>query len=451
MNTKISFLTLLLFYSLGGMSQVKIGGNPTTLNGNSILEVESTNKGILLPRIALTATNVFSPLSAHVAGMIIYNTATAGTTPTNVIPGYYYNNGSSWVRLITNNDGDAWGVDGENLTSGISRTGQVTVGTIGAVGSINLTPGTNIKNGYLSIIKPNGLRQGYIGWVENRMYYMAENGGVHEFSTDLGIGILPTARFHNNGTVKLQNLTTAPTDENLYLLGINPSSHEVKKIPWSDLVQQNFSATLNTAMDDWDSGLNTVSGVVVSGQPSGHLAFKIRPNDPNDGVIVINDSDDLLMKIWGGSGNIRIKGAVATKASGTTWATPSDKRIKKNIKDFNDGLEIINELHPVTYQFNGKGGMENDGKIHIGFIAQELEKKAPYMVSKNKGITPDGIKNLRIVDESALTKILINAIKQQQEQIKDLKKEMVTIKKELALNNINKESKNLTATTYKKK
>lgn len=468
MNTKISFLTLLLFYSFLGISQVKIGDNPTTINDNSIFEVESTNKGILLPRVALTATNAVAPLFAHVAGMTIYNTATAGTAPNNVVPGYYYNNGSAWVRLITDNDGDAWGVDGESLTSAISRTGTVTVGTISTEGAIRLTRGTSTRNGLLSIYKPDGLRQGYVGWIANQMYYAAENGGVHQFNTNLGIGVTPTAKFHNNGTVKLQNLATAPSNEDLYLLGINPSTHEVKKLTWSELAQENFSTTLNTAMDAWDTGQNTVSGVVISGQQSGHLVLEIRPNEVNDGLIVANDVDDLLMKVWGVTGNLRIMGAVATKAAGTTWATPSDKRIKKNIEDFNDGLDIIKALRPVTYQFNGKAGMNNDGITHIGFIAQELEMNAPYMVSENKGITPDGIKNLKIVDESALTKILINAIKQQQKQIEELKsnynvlkaeasviqdfkKDLEAIKKELAVNNHAKENKNLSAITDKKK
>jgi hypothetical protein len=74
-----------------------VGTNPGTINANSMLEVESTNKGLLLPRLALTSTAAFAPLSAHVAGMAIYNTATVN----DVTPGYYYNDGTKWVRIGT--------------------------------------------------------------------------------------------------------------------------------------------------------------------------------------------------------------------------------------------------------------------------------------------------------------------------------------------------------------
>jgi hypothetical protein len=103
---KTNKLIILLFLGLfthGAYAQVKVGNNPTTINSNSVLELEATNKGLLLPRVALSATNNASPLSAHVAGMIVYNTATAGTLPNDVVPGYYYNDGTKW-QLIAFSD-----------------------------------------------------------------------------------------------------------------------------------------------------------------------------------------------------------------------------------------------------------------------------------------------------------------------------------------------------------
>lgn len=78
-------------------AQMKVGDNPTTINPNSVLEIESTNKGLLLPRLGLSSTASFAPLAAHIAGMTVYNTATAA----DVTPGFYYNDGSKWVRLFS--------------------------------------------------------------------------------------------------------------------------------------------------------------------------------------------------------------------------------------------------------------------------------------------------------------------------------------------------------------
>jgi hypothetical protein len=77
------------------MSQVKIGDNPTTINSNSVLELESTNKGFLPPRVALNDKNDVAPLTGTVtAGMLVYSTG--GT----LADGYYYWNGTAW-RLVS--------------------------------------------------------------------------------------------------------------------------------------------------------------------------------------------------------------------------------------------------------------------------------------------------------------------------------------------------------------
>jgi hypothetical protein len=73
----------------------------TAINPSAIAEYQTNNKGLLQPRVALTATNAAAPLAAHVAGMRVYNTATAGTAPNNVTPGEYYNDGTKWVRVAT--------------------------------------------------------------------------------------------------------------------------------------------------------------------------------------------------------------------------------------------------------------------------------------------------------------------------------------------------------------
>lgn len=89
------FCIAVVVFSLSASAQVKIGDNVTSLNSSSLLELESTTKGVLFPRVALTSTTSYSPLSAHVAGMTIYNTAAAG----DVTPGMYTNDGTKWVKL----------------------------------------------------------------------------------------------------------------------------------------------------------------------------------------------------------------------------------------------------------------------------------------------------------------------------------------------------------------
>lgn len=82
----------------GAIIEGNVGIGTTAPNADANLDLGATNKGLLLNRVALSAANLPAPLSAHVAGMVVYNTAIAGTPPNNVTPGMYYNDGVRWVR-----------------------------------------------------------------------------------------------------------------------------------------------------------------------------------------------------------------------------------------------------------------------------------------------------------------------------------------------------------------
>jgi hypothetical protein len=74
-----------------------VGINNTSPNANAVLDIASTNKGMLPPRLSLTSTTSASPLAAHVQGMIVYNTANVN----DVVTGIYVNDGSRWAKLST--------------------------------------------------------------------------------------------------------------------------------------------------------------------------------------------------------------------------------------------------------------------------------------------------------------------------------------------------------------
>ena len=93
---------LLVFSGLFFTASAQTGIGTSTPNVSAKLEVAATDKGFLPPRVALTATNAFSPIvgtAANAAGLLVYNTATTTNAPNNVVPGYYYWNGSAWVQI----------------------------------------------------------------------------------------------------------------------------------------------------------------------------------------------------------------------------------------------------------------------------------------------------------------------------------------------------------------
>lgn len=118
-SKRIWLLAVFFYCSPFAFSQVKIGNNPTIVNPNAILEIESSNKGLLLPRLALTATNNPYPLNAFVEGMLVYDTATTA----DITPGLYYCDGTKWIRVnngsnvSTTTPSDAWLLKGNDGTS----------------------------------------------------------------------------------------------------------------------------------------------------------------------------------------------------------------------------------------------------------------------------------------------------------------------------------------------
>jgi hypothetical protein len=79
---------------------VGINSTGAAPNASAGLDVDFTDKGVLIPRVALTATNAAGPITAPATALLVYNTATAGTKPRNVFPGFYYWDGNGWARLL---------------------------------------------------------------------------------------------------------------------------------------------------------------------------------------------------------------------------------------------------------------------------------------------------------------------------------------------------------------
>lgn len=121
MNYLKTALTIVVLIVLGpkANTQVKIGDNATNVNPNSLLELESTNKGLLIPRLELTALSNATPLTSHINGMVVFNTSTQN----DVVPGFYYNDGSKWLKLLTNGQISSPTVIGTSSTNTFAITG----------------------------------------------------------------------------------------------------------------------------------------------------------------------------------------------------------------------------------------------------------------------------------------------------------------------------------------
>ncbi|MGX5817630.1 hypothetical protein ACWKWU_05510 [Chitinophaga lutea] len=106
-------VTLLVFSYDSLKAQVKIGGDPTKIDENAILELESTRRGLLLPRLTATGFTTLNTSTTIQDGMLIYLKETSGV----YMPGLYVRAGNQWLLVSADvNAGGPWKLDGNDIT-----------------------------------------------------------------------------------------------------------------------------------------------------------------------------------------------------------------------------------------------------------------------------------------------------------------------------------------------
>jgi hypothetical protein len=177
------------------------------------------------------------------------------------------------------------------------------------------------------------------------------------------------------------------------------------------------------------NGLAAISGSynILSSNADQNLYL----NRPTGHDIRFRENNNDEMTIQGTTGYVGIGTAappwplyVNGQAGGaTSWANASDVRLKKNIVEITGALQLVEKLRGVRFDWRrpsertvGKTLKLPQGEREMGFIAQEVAKVIPEAVGKPKG----GKNGLYGVKEADLVPLLVEAIKEQQEEIAKL-------------------------------
>jgi trimeric autotransporter adhesin len=122
MKSILITISSILFMSGAAFSQVKIGNNPGVIDPSALLELESTDKGLIIPRMtSIDRQNIPSPAE----GLIVFDIWTQTL---------WYNSASGWIELvlttvvyvndqITDGDQDTWVVTQQNPDDDTVRIG----------------------------------------------------------------------------------------------------------------------------------------------------------------------------------------------------------------------------------------------------------------------------------------------------------------------------------------
>jgi hypothetical protein len=155
-------------------------------------------------------------------------------------------------------------------------------------------------------------------------------------------------------------------------------------------------------------------------------AFRVQ-NAGTTNFMVANNGNIALSNNAAPAYKLQLNVDEAAKPTSNTWTVVSDKNLKKDIKPFTGGLADVLKINPVWFTYNGKAGMPND--TGVGVIAQEIQQIAPFMVNEWEYVPQDektgeiigNPEKYLAVNNGAMTYMLINAIKEQQQMIEEMK------------------------------
>ena len=215
-----------------------------------------------------------------------------------------------------------------------------------------------------------------------------------------------------------------------------------------------------TSVDDGPGGsVNIISGIggnSGTGGPAGKISLTCGSSlyhdgadielnagyssDANGGDIILSAGNNSFM---GDGGNIILNpgssgdgatGNVIVNGSGTysgTWTLSSDVRFKKNIQHLENTIDKIEQLNGVSYELRREEFSKknfSDGR-QIGLIAQDVEKVYPELVvTDNEGYKSVAYQNI--------VAVLIEAVKEQQKSIDQLKKEVELLRSATGNNSV---------------
>lgn len=454
---KVSFFTLMVSISTGALAQnVGINGTGATPVASAGLDVDFTDKGVLIPRVVLTATNAAGPVAAPATSLLVYNTATAGVAPNNVTPGYYYWNGAAWVRFSTG--GDDWKI----------------------LGNANTTAGTNFlgtTNTQALDFRTNNILRFRVAY-GNQVHAMAD-----------GTAALPFYSFSNNTNMGMYRIGAD-------ILGLSIAGAERLRFTTTEAVFNDVSNNYDFRVESdalanmffVDASANNIG--INTAAPANMLHFesdgraswvtnwmnssangalkKIEQSNAANGSRVLLGSTNYNLSLLAaasvmglslnatitGAGGIGVLGAANNESGNavegslsfsggyTGWAgyfnadvgcagvyVGSDRRLKKDIKPIAGALQLIKKVEPVSYYMDTEKYPEigfDEDRLSFGFIAQDLEKVIPEMVKeKNLVLNSNKMKDtgstmerkvdlFKVVNYTLMIPIAVQAIKEQQ-------------------------------------
>ena len=409
----LNMLILLSYHSQAQLIAQKIGNNPTSKDASAVLELESANKGLLPPRLTTVQRNA---ITLPAKGLVVFNLTSNGleiNTGTPAAPVW-----SSATTVLTANNGltrvandfrlggtltAATNIDQAGFNLSTTGTGNVGIGT--------LTPSQKLD------VDGNAAFQGSITTING---FIPINGAIR-LTPNLHLNSRPMSAVYANWDNGAE--PGAPAIP-AFVVG-NGLGREAFRVNYNGAAF--FSGTIDRInnqtpthgairMDVINAYYNTMPGGMF------YVNLDSGPGIATDAVFAVINGQSISNFAVRYNGNAETRGSM----SASSYITISDSRLKTNVKPLTSSLSKLLQLEGKSYNWIDKS---KSPETQMGYIAQEVEKIWPELVTTNestgfKGINyigliapiTEAIKDLTVQNKAEQTEI--NALSKENQQLK---------------------------------
>ncbi len=444
-----------------------------TINASQLVDASVTNAKLANTSVTVTAGTGMSGGGAVALGSSVTLT-NAGVT-SNVAGTGISVSGATGAVTITNSDRGS----SQNIFKNIAVAGQTTVvadtndDTLTLAAGSNVTITTNASTDTITIAATDTNTTYSAGTGITLTGTTFSNAGVTSITAGTGISVNAstggvTITNSINNTNQLTNgaayITASSTDTLTNKSGnisqwtnnsgyITASSTDTLTNKSGNISQWTNNSGYQTSSGTVAKVDNTVSGTnsadLVYGNMADNDQFRIRigGTSSNAGFVEIATADDATEPIYvrqytGVFSSLSRTAALLDGSGNTTFpgdvtAYSSDERLKENIKNIPNALDKVLSLNGVTFDWKQEafdaGFNPKIKEGDAGVLAQQVQavlpqavKPAPFDLDENGGSRSG--ENYLTVQYEKLAPLFIEAIKEQQKQIEELKAELAELK-----------------------
>ncbi len=433
--TKRYLIILAVFCCTVTKAQVSVNILGTPPAASAMLDVSSTNRGILIPQVSIDSLKDVTSIPSPANGLIVYNTTNPGVR-NDMARGYYWysTNLLTWVRFADNandnkwKDGGSLGIQLRDTTDGV----EIMDGYTGS--SINYSPKVRIlrkrdsallnsKNNIVALVLTGVNQKTTPGWeFRQKTSIIFENNYLVEGNTaGRQDNVAISAYTENAGTTQ-----TTQTQGLAFYVTAPPQNTATADTPSLAMFRHNVGIGAYPI----DSNRVTEGRLQITGFSNGDQLSLRHPVSSSVKWGLYVSSIDSSFNFYN-NGSLRAKIDRETGA----YTALSDRNLKKNITPLSSVLVNINKLTPYIYNYTNNA---DGARKTIGFMAQDVEPYFPDLVQNTKDRETGA--PFKMMTYQSFGVIAIKAIQEQQEiitsqeqRIKALEEEMKEIKVKLGI------------------